>query len=174
MRILIITSYVIGIILIVYIILCVFIGLVVNTIAKNIKQKEHAINVLTAQKYDLLVALGNYMEENDVHLPDEFKDALNINGYDELKTINTIQRLNIKTVLFNIVSTMFYIAESNGLGNNQRYITLNHSILEIDEQHRKNITIYNSQVLAYNYWIQFFIFKPIAYIFRLKKKETMF
>lgn len=174
MRGFIITIQILGFILIVYSTLCIFIGLVVRSIRKSLEQKEHAINVLTAQKYDLLVRLGNFMEDNNAHLPSEIREVLNISTHDNLKTINTTERLTIKTVLFSTVSTMFYIAESNGLGDNHKYVTLHNSIIEIDEQHRKDITIYNSQALAYNYWIQFFLFKPIAWMLRMKKKDTMY
>ncbi len=162
----------------VYTFFCLVIGFVILSTSKAINNKEHAINVLMAQKFDLLVSLGMYMEENGVILPDNIKEALNIQAHDDLhndlKIINTYERLSVKTLLMKTVDTLFYIAETNGLGKSTKYRTIKTTINDIDIQHRKEIAIYNSLVFGYNYWIRFFIFKPIAVIFRIKKKETMY
>lgn len=173
-------GYLIAIIIVVsiYVIFCLIIGFVILSTSKAINNKEHAINVLMAQKYDLMVSLGKYMEENGVVLPDNIKEALNLENHDglhdDLKVINTYERLSVKTLLMKTVDTIFYIAEKNGLGSSTKYRTIKKTIDDIDIQHRKEIALYNSLVFGYNYWIRFFIFRPISFIFRIKKKETMY
>jgi hypothetical protein len=167
---LIVIGSLIGILLIIDIIIFVL----VNSIIRYIASKEQAINILMAQKFDLLVTLGKYMEQNDISIPETIKNSLNIGSYDRLKTLNTMERLNIKTLLNKTVNNIFFIAENNGLSENARYLTLKNSINEIDDHYRKNVALYNSQVMAYNYWIKFFIFRPIALICRYRKKEILY
>jgi len=149
---------------------------VINLIKLNnkIKRRQHAINVLLAQKYDLLVTLGKYMEQNGAFLPDNIKQALDIQDYNSLKTINTQERLSVKTLLMKTVNTMYFIAEEHGMRNSERYMTLKQTLNEIDEQHRKDIAFYNADVSAYNYWVKFIPFRPISFIFRIKIKEIMY
>lgn len=157
-----------------YLLIVVIIGLVVRSLVKDIKRKEHAINIIMAEKYDLLIALGNLMIENNIELPNKLKETLNLKNHDGLKVYNTVERLSIKTLLTKTVDTMFYIAETNKLGENDKYQTLKISIQDIDVHHRKDIASYNSQIVAYNYWIRTWLFRPFALIFRLKKKEIMY
>ena len=148
--------------------------IVLSSLRKKLQRREHSINVILAQKYDLLVSLGKLMQGNGITLPENIKEALNISDYSSLKTINTQERLSVKTLLMKTVNTMFYIAEENGLSSSSRYITIKNSISDIDDHHRKEIALYNSDITAYNYWVRAYLFRPVAYLFRIKKKEWIF
>lgn len=148
--------------------------IVLYSLRKKLNRREHAINVILAQKYDLLVSLGILMHEYGATLPEKIQQALDISDHNGLKSINTHERLSIKTLLMKTVNTMFYIAEEHGMESLPKYITIKHLISDIDEQHRKEIALYNGDITAYNYWVKAFLFRPIAFIFRIKQKEIMY
>jgi hypothetical protein len=144
------------------------------SIDRKLKRREHGINVILAQKFDLLVTLGNFMEDKGAKLPENIKDALIINDYSNLKTINTYERLSVKNLLSNTLNTMFYIAEEHGMRESEKYITLKNSLKDVDNHHRKEVALYNADATAYNYWVKTFFFRPISKIFKIKEKEIMY
>ena len=140
----------------------------------QMKRKQHGINVILAQKFDLLVTLGRFMELNNTKLPEDVKVALNIEDYGKLKSMSTTERLSVKNLLMNTLSTMFFLAEENGLKEDSKYITLKNSLKDVDEHHRKEIALYNADATAYNYWVNSLLFRPIKLLFNLKEKEVMY
>ena len=157
-----------------YFIIVVSIGLIIHSLNKKIIRKEKAINVIMAEKYDLIISLGTLMDNEGINLPQSIKNTLNLKNHENLKVYNTMERLSIKTLLMKTVDTMFFISEEQGLYDIERYRTLKSAIEDIDIHHRKDIARYNSQVVAYNYWIKCWLFRPISKIFKLKEKEIMY
>lgn len=165
---------IVGCIIGIYLLIIIVIAFVVRSLLKDIKRKEQSINIVMAQKYDLLIALGNLMVEKGIELPKNISETLNLKNHEKLKVYNTMERLSIKTLLTKTVDTMFYIAETNKIGEDIKYLVLKKSIQDIDVHHRKSIASYNSQVVAYNYWIKTWLFRPVSLILRLKEKEIMY
>ena len=165
---------IVGCIIGIYLLIIIVIAFVVRSLLKDIKRKEQSINIVMAQKYDLLIALGNLMVEKGIELSKNISETLNLKNHEKLKVYNTMKRLSIKTLLTKTVDTMFYIAETNKIGEDIKYLILKKSIQDIDVHHRKSIASYNSQVVAYNYWIKTWLFRPVSLILRLKEKEIMY
>ena len=157
-----------------YILIVFIIGMIIRSLNKDIIRREMAINVIMAEKFDLIISLGDLMEEQGVKIPSIIRNTLKLNKHDELKNYNTMERLSIKTLLMKTVDTMFFILEEQGLYDIERYRTLKSAIEDIDIHHRKDIARYNSQVVAYNYWIKCWLFRPISKIIKLKEKEIMY
>ena len=68
---------------------------------------------------------------------------------------------------------MFVANQHEDLLNDVEFIQAKNNILESDSIYRSNVTMYNADVLGYNYWIRFF---PCAFVFKLfkvKKKEII-
>ena len=127
-----------------------------------------------AEKYDLIISLGTLMDEYGIEIPNNIRNTLNLKNHDNLKVYNTMERLSIKTLLMKTVDTMFFISEEQGLYEIERYRILKSAIEDIDIHHRKDIARYNSQVVAYNYWIKCWLFRPMSKILNLKEKEIMY
>lgn len=144
------------------------------SINHKLKIKEHGINVILAQKFDLLVTLGKYLESHNAHLPEDVKVALSLDDYGNLKAMSTSERLSIKNLLMSTLNTMFFIAEENGLKDDKKYLTLKHSLKDVDENHRKKIALYNADATAYNYWVNSILFRPISRLFKIKGKDIMY
>ena len=161
-------------ILAIYLLIVFIIGMVIHSLIKDILRKEKAINVKMAEKYDLIISLGTLMDEYGIEIPNNIRNTLNLKNHDNLKVYNTMERLSIKTLLMKTVDTMFFISEEQGLYEIERYRILKSAIEDIDIHHRKDIARYNSQVVAYNYWIKCWLFRPMSKILNLKEKEIMY
>ena len=159
---------------VIYLLIIFLIGMVLHSLIKDILRREKAINVIMAEKYDLIVSLGVLMDECGVDIPNSIRNTLNLKNHDNLKVYNTMERLSIKTLLMKTVDTMFFISEQQGLYEIERYRSLKAAIENIDVHHRKDIARYNSQVVSYNYWIKCWLFRPISKILKLKEKEIMY
>ncbi len=140
----------------------------------KLKRRNHGINVILAQKYHILVILGNYMEEKNAKLPSKIKEALSMNDFGDIKNKSTQEVLSIKNVLMNTLNTLFYIGEQNGLNEDPKYVTLKNSLKDVDANHRKEIALFNADATAYNYWVNSLLFKPFKFLFKLKDKEVLY
>lgn len=165
---------ILGILVGVYVIAVIIVGIVVDSLNRDIRRKEHALNVSMAQKFDLIISLGELMKENDIKIPKYIKKTIDIKDHENLKSYNTDEKLSIKTLLMKTVDTMLIIAEENGLEDNERYQILKKSIQDIDSHNRKDIALINSQIVAYNYWIRMWLYKPFALLLKYKKREIMY
>ena len=68
---------------------------------------------------------------------------------------------------------MFVVNQHPDLTNNPEFVQVKSNIIESDSIYRNNVTMYNADVLGYNYWIRFFPCKFIFKLFRVKKKEII-
>lgn len=169
---------------IVLLIICIIIGIILLfdfsvlfwllRLKKEIKNKLHCINILMAQKYDLIIVLAKYLEDQGIVLPKNIQLSLDLNSEYNFKSITTTERLSIKTILTRTVEQMYFIADTKGLVNDERYLTLKKSIGEIDTQSRKSVALYNSDVCGFNYWICFPLLRPISMLFNFKKGELLY
>ena len=67
--------------LVVYLIIVLSIGLVIHSLNKDIIRKEKAINVIIAEKYDLIISLGNLMNDEGIMIPQSIIYTLNIKKF---------------------------------------------------------------------------------------------
>ena len=68
---------------------------------------------------------------------------------------------------------MFIVNQHPDLNGDPEFILAKSNVQEADNIYRNNVTMYNADVLGYNYWIRFF---PCAFVFKLfkvKKKEII-
>ena len=68
---------------------------------------------------------------------------------------------------------MFVANQHPELNNNVDFVQAKNNILESDTIYRTNVTMYNADVLGYNYWISFI---PCIFVFKMlkfKKKEII-
>ena len=149
------------------------ISIIILVCRRRIKRKKHSINVICAQKYDLLVSLCELMKENGIELPETISETIVMSGNNNLKIINTEERMSLKSLLTKTFTMLFEISESKGLDKSNRYITIKNSVEDADEHYRKEVMLFNNEVKGYNYWIKSLLYRPIKWIFRLKEIETM-
>ena len=65
------------------------------------------------------------------------------------------------------------IHDAKELINDPDFLQAKNNVLESDAIYRNNVTMYNADVLGYNYWIRFFPCAFVFKLFRVKKKEII-
>lgn len=144
------------------------------SLRKRIENRLRSINVLVAQKFDMILALASYLEENNVEIPEEIKSSLDLNTEYNLKYVTTTERYSIKTLLTKSSQTLTFLAEKSSISQSEKFHEFKVYMSDIDNQYRKSIVLYNSDVSGYNYWINFFLFRLFSKMFGLKTKDIIY
>ncbi len=164
-----------GIILLVILGLSIFFDVLIafnlKRLNKKIKKRDNIIFSLLAQQYDLLVLLAKMIQEENVKLPEDLLFSLNL--HDNQKELSTIERFNIKTAIIKTANGLLLVAETTSLVNQEKFLALKNSLNTFTKDYRKEVVLLNQDIYAYNYWVDFFLFKLVAKIFKLEKKESL-
>lgn len=129
---------------------------ILYTKLENMKRLFAIINQSGINIDNRLVALLNDIHEQD------FEDPAS-QACDKSK--NTLSYLKDEI--------MFIANQNPELANDLDFIQAKNNVLDSDAIYRNNVTMYNADVLGYNYWIRFF---PCAFVFKMfkvKKKEII-
>lgn len=170
----IITSIVIGSMVFLYFI-SVFVYLhLMKRFLKRIESQLNAVDVLLAQKYDVLRLVGKLFKKFKVALPAEFEDELAPHFDERLKEVTGTERTTIRSYLLKATQAVLYYGEQDKrLAANSEFINLKKPLAEIDKDYRKAVAIYNADVLGYNYWINVFVWRWVSKAAKMKSKDVM-
>ncbi len=165
--------------LIVSIIICCIVGIIIlNNVfiviylikkGKKIKNREHELYSMIAQQHDITNLLIKMLLEKGVAVPQELR--LNYDVHTENKKMSTIEQYNLKVSILKILNHLIIIGDNSILKDDEKYKSLKFSLDDFNLKYRKEVVLLNQDIYAYNYWVCFFFFRPISFIFHLKKKE---
>ena len=68
---------------------------------------------------------------------------------------------------------MFVVNQHPDLTNDPEFVQVKSNIIESDSIYRNNVTMYNADVLGYNYWIRFLPCRFVFKMFKVKKKQII-
>ena len=168
---LIISLYVLGGLLALWLLIVIILLISIIVLKRNIRREKSAINIILAQKYDIAIVLAKFYIENQVILPQEVQEELNLNKAGN-SSFSTFERKTISKRIEGIIEALIHI-DDESIVNNSRCISLKNSISDVETQYRRKINAYNNHVAGYNYWINFIFFKPITKIFKIKKIDSI-
>jgi len=162
------------IVLCIYLLLGLFFTFQMRTFLRQLNKRKDAIDVLTAQKYDLLRMIGKLFVRHQIDVPQEFILSKRPRFEDTLQNIKDTERTIVKSFLVQTAQALFYYGEQNQpLSVNPEYVSLKKSLAEVDELFRKQVAVYNAAATNYNWWQHFFLYRWIAIIFRHQLKELI-
>lgn len=162
------------VVFIMYILTSLFFAFQMNTFKSQLLKRKDAIDVLTAQKYDLLRMIGKLFVRFQIDVPQEFILSKRPRFEDTLQNIKDTERTIVKSFLVQTAQALFYYGEQNqNLSVNPEYVSLKKSLSEVDDNFRKQIAFYNASVTNYNFWVGFFIFKWMSVVFKHQKKDLI-
>lgn len=168
------TIIIVSVILILFIVIEVLGYILLKKHSERVEKRNYNMNVLLAQKYDILVLLAKVFKKYQVAIPNEFEDELSPKMDESLKRLTLTERLTVKAYLMKASQNLLYFAEANPkVKEDQEYKILKTSLLEIDKNHRKAIALYNADALGFNYWSHFWILRPITKIAHFEDKEIV-
>ncbi len=141
---------------------------------RRMNKNLQAIDVLIAQKYDMLRHISKMFAQLEIQVPQEF--ILNVRPKFEttLLDISPDERAVIKAFLMRTAQALFYYGEINEkLVNLPEYRAIKEGYAEIDRQYRQAIALYNADVLGYNYWSHLVWFRWVSKWRKMKDKEII-
>jgi hypothetical protein len=162
------------VVLSIYLLLGLFFIFQTRSFFIQLNKRKDAIDVLTAQKYDLLRMIGKLFVRHQIDVPQEFILSKRPRFEDTLQNIKDTERTIVKSFLVQTAQALFYYGEQNqALSVNPEYVSLKKSLAEVDELFRKQVAVYNAAATNYNWWQNFFLYRWIAIIFRHQPKELI-
>jgi hypothetical protein len=169
-----IIAIIVSVIIAIYFGLSIYYAFQMQTFLKQLIKRKDAIDVLTAQKYDLLRMIGKLFVRHNIDVPQEFILSKRPRFEDTLQNIKNTERTIVKSFLVQTAQALFYYGEQNQLLSvNPEYVSLKESLSEVDENFRKQVAIYNASATNYNFWSSFFIFRWMSILFKHQKKELI-
>ena len=166
--------FIVIIVLSIYFLLGLFFIFQTRSFFIQLNKRKDAIDVLTAQKYDLLRMIGKLFVRHQIDVPQEFILSKRPRFEDTLQNIKDTERTIVKSFLVQTAQALFYYGEQNqALSVNPEYVSLKKSLAEVDELFRKQVAIYNAAATNYNWWQNFFLYRWIAIFFRHQPKDLI-
>lgn len=169
-----IVIFIFGVLLFLFLLIEIIAYFSLKKLNERIEKRNYNVNILLAQKYDILVLLAKIFKKYNMTIPSEFQEELSPKMDESLKRLTLTERLTVKAYLMKASQTLLYFAESNEkVKNDKEYQILKKSLLEIDQNHRKALALYNADALGFNYWIKVWAFRPIARLANFSEKEIV-
>lgn len=138
------------------------------------KKHKKAITVVLYTKLENMRKLFSVMKQSGIKIEDRLVKVLNEVNENDFADPSSAEFDKSKNALSYLKDEIMFLANQYpDLNSNIDFIQAKNNISESDLIYRNNVTMYNADVLGYNYWISFvpcgFVFK----LFKLKKKQII-
>ena len=101
-------------------------------------------------------------------------EKLNSISEKDFEEPGSAQYINANNTLSYLKDEVMFVAnEHSDLVSSNEFNQAKKNVVEADALYRNNVTMYNADVLGYNYWITFLPCRFVFKTFRLKKKELI-
>ena len=153
----------------IYLIGYIAVATIVGSYRRQIKKDNRGVRVAMSTKLDILRKCQAVMEANKIKMSDEC--------YIKLRYLDTEDFLQVQTEDFdksradlNFVENEIrgYVTTKRKLLKNEEAEILRLLLQDINESLKTSINAYNTDVLGYNYWVKFPLYRFIFLIFKAK------
>ncbi len=138
---------------------------------KIISRKEQGILSLITQQYDLDRTLAKILKANKIELPQELLVSLDLHDKENAKARSTLEFISFKKVINQVSSGLILLAETTPIANSPEISMIKKSMEEFSLNYRKEVVLYNQALFSYNYWVRFWMFRPISFILKFKTMD---
>ena len=169
-----ITLIVVGILAGLWLLLLIVDLIFVGSYLTIFRKHKKAMTVILYAKLENLKKLISIMKQSGVDADNRIVMLLNdIGDKDFAEPGSEIFEKSKNTLSYAKDELMFVINQNKDLLNNQELVQAKNNVVESDGIYRNNVTMYNADVLGYNYWIRFLPCRFVFLIFRVKKKQLI-
>ena len=158
----------------VYFVFFIYVFSHIHTFSKQMKKRLRALDIMLSEKAVQLLSMKENYETLGVKFSDADKAALK-----DLKRLK-FEKSTYESVCSNRASVdqaekrLSYIALGNpSLKEDAINKTIRSTLEDLDRNFRRCCVLYNSDLVAYNYWITIPGTRLFVLIFRLKKAKTI-
>ena len=152
----------------------ILLGIIVNLIfyfvfKARIKKFDVGIALTLDCRYQLSLELVELYEKNNLVIDEELKKHIQSFDREVLIHNKCEDNIQLKRELYYISSTLISLGEQNSeIAQDESFIHIIESINELDKIYRSSVISYNTEVLGYNYWLNF---PSLKLIFKLAKRK---
>ena len=138
------------------------------------KKHKKAMTVILYAKLENLKKLISIMKQSGVDVDNRINALLSDIGDKDFEEpgSETFEK-NKNTLSYAKDELMFAINQNKELISNPELLQAKNNVNESDVIYRNNVTMYNADVLGYNYWIRFLPCRFVFLMFRVKKKQLL-
>ena len=129
---------------------------ILYTKAENLRSLISILKQFGLEIDNRLIAILNDIGPNDFDNPGSEEFA---------KSVNTLSYLKDEL--------LFLASHHPELADDPDFALVKQNLIDSDNHYRNTVTMYNADVLGYNYWIRFFPCRFVFLLFRVKKKEII-
>ena len=169
-----ITLIVLGIIVGTWILLFIVDLIFVGSYLTIFKKHKRAMTVILFTKLENMKRLFSILHQSGINIDARLTSLLNDIREEDFEEPASQACDKSKNVLSYLKDEVMFVANQHKeLIDDADFIQAKNNVLESDAIYRSNVTMYNADVLGYNYWIRFFPCAFVFKMFRVKKKEII-
>lgn len=169
-----ITLIVIGAIVGTWVLLLITNLIFVGSYLTIFKKHKKAMVVVLFTKLENLKKIFSVIRQSGVDIDLKLVEKLNSISEKDFEEPGSAQYINANNTLSYLKDEVMFVAnEHSDLVSNYEFNQAKKNVVEADALYRNNVTMYNADVLGYNYWIRFLPCRFVFKIFRVKKKELI-
>jgi hypothetical protein len=143
-----------------------------SRISRRLSKRRHKVDILSAQKYDVLRMIGKLFLLHHIDIPQELILSKRPRFADTLQNIKAAEHKLVASFLLRTAQALFYYGEQNkALSDNQEYIALKVTLSEVDQVFQQSLIIYNADAMGFNYWRRFIWYRWLGAWMQLKERD---
>ena len=167
---LIIVGSILGAWLLLLIVNLIFIG----TYLHIFKKHKKALTVILYNKLENIKRIISTMKQSGVDVDNKLIALANDIVENDFLEPGSQQYNKSRDVLSYLKDELMFQANKHPeLNEHSEFLLAKNYVAESDVAYRNNVTMYNADVLGYNYWIRFLPCRFVFMMFRVKKKEII-
>ena len=171
---LVIVLIVLGSLLALWVLLLIVNLIFVSSFNAIFKKHRKALTVILYTKYENMNRLFSVINQNGINYDNRLNALLSdidVNTFNEPEKPEFEKSKNSLAYLKDEI--MFVCNQNKELQEDLEFVQVKKNIEESDLMYRNNVTMYNADVLGYNYWINFLPCRFVFKMFKVKRKEII-
>ena len=160
-----------AIILSIYVLLVVLDILLVAYLTKVVRRISNSINITLSSYYTQIKKTVELLKQNSFEISEDLLAKLEYIEPNSFDVMCSETYYKAKSNLSYLKDSLFSLISSNEeISNSTEFCDIKRNISELLLAYRSLVIKYNTEVVAYNYWIKFL---PSRYIHKIFKKKTL-
>ena len=166
-----ITLIVIGAIVGTWVLLLITNLIFVGSYLTIFKKHKKAMVVVLFTKLENLKKIFSVIRQSGVDIDPKLVEKLNSISEKDFEEPGSAQYINANNTLSYLKDEVMFVAnEHSDLVSSNEFNQAKKNVVEADALYRNNVTMYNADVLGYNYWIRFL---PCRFVFKIFRKAAL-
>lgn len=172
---LVITLIIIGGLLSLYIIFAIVCLVFSKIFSIKIKFSNNALNVLLHQRHEFALKIILLLEDNGIEVTKESKKAIEkLERIDDFQTLEKNDRNDRISVFSHEMADLILTVKANSEKIGEDVVNkMVKEFRDLEDDYRQKSSVYNADVIGYNYWINALLVRWISKLFRRHKKDIV-